>query len=69
MKAALTRFADLSFNVRPSKCRPYMLSLLPCLVHASQRDEEIIQDVLGPAVQVGCAYGNLCVENLFIFWI
>ena len=54
MKAALTRFADLCSNIRPAKCRNFILNLLPCLVHASQREEDIVQEVLATSVPVSC---------------
>ncbi|XP_078717925.1 huntingtin isoform X2 [Lampetra fluviatilis] len=50
LRAALWRFAELAHLIRPQKCRPYMLNLLPCLVHVSRRLEEPVQETLAGAV-------------------
>ncbi|XP_076812038.1 huntingtin-like isoform X3 [Clavelina lepadiformis] len=57
LRGALTRFSDLCFNIRPAKCRPYILNLLPCLARISQRDEDIVQECLAPSIAK--IFGNL----------
>ncbi|RWS13922.1 huntingtin-like isoform X3 [Dinothrombium tinctorium] len=48
IRASLSRFADLCYLIRPTKCRPYFTNLLPCLMKISQRTEEdSIQETLG----------------------
>ncbi|KAJ8269770.1 hypothetical protein COCON_G00123770 [Conger conger] len=50
LRAALWRFAELSHLVRPQKCRPYLVNLLPCLTRISRRPEESVQETLAAAV-------------------
>ena len=51
LRAALSRFADLSHLTRPVKCRPYVLNLFPSLVKISERTEEdLIQETLQSAM-------------------
>ncbi|KAK3589444.1 hypothetical protein CHS0354_020780 [Potamilus streckersoni] len=46
LRAALSRFAEMAHLIRPQKCRPYIVNLLPCLTRICQREEESIQEVL-----------------------
>ncbi|XP_067133027.1 huntingtin isoform X2 [Centruroides vittatus] len=51
LRAALSRFADLCHLIRPQKCRPYTMNLLPCLIKISQRiEEEAVQETLAVAI-------------------
>ncbi|XP_035282540.1 huntingtin-like isoform X3 [Anguilla anguilla] len=50
LRAALWRFAELSHLVRPQKCRPYLVNLLPCLTRISRRPEESVQETLAAAI-------------------
>ncbi|KAJ8383153.1 hypothetical protein SKAU_G00039310 [Synaphobranchus kaupii] len=50
LRAALWRFAELSHLVRPQKCRPYLVNLLPCLTRISRRPEESVQETLATAI-------------------
>ncbi|KAJ8336106.1 hypothetical protein SKAU_G00394490 [Synaphobranchus kaupii] len=50
LRAALWRFAELCHLVRPQKCRPYLVNLLPCLTRISKRPEEAVQETLAAAV-------------------
>ncbi|RWS31040.1 huntingtin-like protein [Leptotrombidium deliense] len=51
IRASLSRFADLCFLIRPTKCRPYLTNLLPCIIKISQRTkEDNIQETLGVAM-------------------
>ncbi|ESO95031.1 hypothetical protein LOTGIDRAFT_160793 [Lottia gigantea] len=54
LRGALWRFADMCHLIRPLKCRPYIVNLLPCLTRISQRDEEAIQDTLGTSMSKIC---------------
>ena len=51
LRAGLWRFADLCHLIRPQKCRPYVVNLLPCLARISRRPEESIQETLAAAMQ------------------
>ncbi|XP_036790019.1 huntingtin isoform X8 [Oncorhynchus mykiss] len=50
LRAALWRFAELAHLVRPQKCRPYLVNLLPCLTRITKRQEETVQETLSAAV-------------------
>ncbi|KAJ8272123.1 hypothetical protein COCON_G00109820 [Conger conger] len=50
LRAALWRFAELCHLVRPQKCRPYLVNLLPCLTRISKRPEESVQETLAAAL-------------------
>ncbi|XP_055771060.1 huntingtin-like isoform X2 [Salvelinus fontinalis] len=50
LRAALWRFAELAHLVRPQKCRPYLVNLLPCLTRITKRQEETVQETLAAAV-------------------
>ncbi|XP_041123293.1 huntingtin isoform X1 [Polyodon spathula] len=59
LRAALWRFAELCHLVRPQKCRPYLVNLLPCLTRISKRPEEAVQETLAAAVpKIMAALGN-----------
>ena len=47
LRAALSRFAEMARLIRPLKCRPYIVNLLPCLQRIAQRTEESVQETLG----------------------
>ncbi|XP_015913152.2 huntingtin [Parasteatoda tepidariorum] len=47
LRAALSRFGDICHLMRPQKCRPYTVNLIPALVKICQRkDEESVQETL-----------------------
>ncbi|KAL1023919.1 hypothetical protein UPYG_G00048960 [Umbra pygmaea] len=50
LRAALWRFAELAHLIRPQKCRPYLVNLLPCLTRVTKRQEESVQETLAAAV-------------------
>uniref|UniRef100_A0A7N8X0X9 Huntingtin n=1 Tax=Mastacembelus armatus TaxID=205130 RepID=A0A7N8X0X9_9TELE len=50
LRAALWRFAELAHLIRPQKCRPYFVNLLPCLTRITKRQEETVQETLSAAV-------------------
>ncbi|XP_054599920.2 huntingtin isoform X3 [Nothobranchius furzeri] len=50
LRAALWRFAELAHLIRPQKCRPYLVNLLPCLTRITKRQEEMVQETLAAAV-------------------
>ncbi|KAJ8416476.1 hypothetical protein AAFF_G00357640 [Aldrovandia affinis] len=59
LRAALWRFAELAHLVRPQKCRPYLVNLLPCLTRISKRPEESVQETLAAAVpKIMAPFGN-----------
>ncbi|XP_035218065.1 huntingtin-like, partial [Stegodyphus dumicola] len=47
LRAALSRFGDICHLMRPQKCRPYTVNLVPALAKICQRkDEESVQETL-----------------------
>ncbi|XP_071359999.1 huntingtin isoform X3 [Trachinotus anak] len=50
LRAALWRFAELAHLIRPQKCRPYLVNLLPCLTRITKRQEETVQETLAAAM-------------------
>ena len=46
VRAAISRFSQLSKHIRPAKCRPYLVNLLPCLETLAQRSEEQVHETL-----------------------
>ncbi|KAK3095770.1 hypothetical protein FSP39_018831 [Pinctada imbricata] len=54
LRAALWRFAEMAHLIRPQKCRPYIVNLLPCLARICKREEEAIQETLSQAMQKIC---------------
>ncbi|XP_044273862.1 huntingtin isoform X3 [Varanus komodoensis] len=64
LRAALWRFAELAHFVRPQKCRPYLVNLLPCLTRISKRPEESVQETLAAAMpKILAAFGNFANDN------
>ncbi|XP_070613102.1 huntingtin isoform X1 [Erythrolamprus reginae] len=64
LRAALWRFAELAHLVRPQKCRPYFVNLLPCLTRVSWRPEESVQETLAAAMpKIMAAFGNFANDN------
>nr|AGS58213.1 huntingtin [Clarias batrachus] len=59
LRAALWRFAELAHLVRPQKCRPYLVNLLPCLTRIIKRQEETVQETLASSIpKIMAALGN-----------
>ncbi|XP_068926815.1 huntingtin isoform X1 [Petaurus breviceps papuanus] len=64
LRAALWRFAELAHLVRPQKCRPYLVNLLPCLTRISKRTEESVQETLASAIpKIMASFGNFANDN------
>ncbi|XP_067838539.1 huntingtin isoform X1 [Heptranchias perlo] len=64
LRAALWRFAELAHLVRPQKCRPYLVNLLPCLARISKRSEESVQETLASAVpKIMASLGNFANDS------
>uniref|UniRef100_A0A4X2M380 Huntingtin n=1 Tax=Vombatus ursinus TaxID=29139 RepID=A0A4X2M380_VOMUR len=64
LRAALWRFAELAHLVRPQKCRPYLVNLLPCLTRISKRTEESVQETLAAAIpKIMASFGNFANDN------
>uniref|UniRef100_A0ACB8E7E6 Uncharacterized protein n=1 Tax=Sphaerodactylus townsendi TaxID=933632 RepID=A0ACB8E7E6_9SAUR len=64
LRAALWRFAELAHLVRPLKCRPYLVNLLPCLTRVCKRSEESVQETLAAAIpKIMSAFGNFANDN------
>ncbi|XP_078417320.1 huntingtin isoform X4 [Cetorhinus maximus] len=64
LRAALWRFAELAHLVRPQKCRPYLVNLLPCLARISKRSEESVQETLAGALpKIMMALGNFANDS------
>ena len=40
--------------IRPQKCRPYIVNLLPCITRLCQRTEEAIQDTMAISMTKLC---------------
>ncbi|XP_068132416.1 huntingtin isoform X2 [Hyperolius riggenbachi] len=64
LRAALWRFAELAHLVRPQKCRPYLVNLLPCITKISKRQEESVQETLAAAIpKLMAAFGNFANDH------
>ncbi|XP_040191278.1 huntingtin isoform X2 [Rana temporaria] len=64
LRAALWRFAELAHLVRPQKCRPYLVNLLPCLTKICKRQEESVQETLAAAIpKIMSAFGNFANDH------
>ena len=46
VKAAIVRFAELAYLIKPQKCRAYVMNLLPLLIAVCNREDEGIQESL-----------------------
>ena len=46
LRAAMWRFAEMAHLIRPQKCRPYVINLLPCIAKISRRQEDAIQVIV-----------------------
>ncbi|GFR89453.1 huntingtin [Elysia marginata] len=55
LRAALWRFADMCHLIRPQKCRPYIVNLLPCIARICRREEETVQETLSTAMPKICS--------------
>ncbi|GFO37998.1 huntingtin-like [Plakobranchus ocellatus] len=55
LRAALWRFADMCHLIRPQKCRPYIVNLLPCIARICRREEEAVQETLSAAMPKICS--------------
>ncbi|XP_063780391.1 huntingtin isoform X3 [Pseudophryne corroboree] len=64
LRAALWRFAELAHLVRPQKCRPYLVNLLPCISKICKRQEESVQETLAAAIpKIMAAFGNFANDH------
>ncbi|XP_074640755.1 huntingtin-like [Tubulanus polymorphus] len=54
LRAALWRFADMCHLIRPQKCRPYVVNLMPCIARICRRTEESVQETLAITMQRIC---------------
>ncbi len=50
LRSALVKFAAIADQIRPQKCRAYVVNLLPCLVKIAARQEESVHETLAEAV-------------------
>jgi len=50
VRAALSRFSALAQHIRPAKCRPYLVNLLPCLAALARRSEEPVHEALAQSL-------------------
>lgn len=50
LRAALSRFSNLVHRIRPSKCRPYIVSLIPVFIRICSREDEGIQECLSNSI-------------------
>ena len=49
VRSAVTRFSQLARHIRPAKCRPYLVNLVPCLETLALRSEEQIHETMAAA--------------------
>nr|CAD7394386.1 unnamed protein product [Timema cristinae] len=64
LRAALWRFAELCHMIRPQKGKPYVLNLIPCILHIAQRTEEPVLETLAVAMpKIFAALGNFTSDN------
>ncbi|XP_063237175.1 huntingtin isoform X2 [Bacillus rossius redtenbacheri] len=64
LRAALWRFSELCHMIRPQKGKPYMLNLIPCIMHVAQRPEEPILETLAAAMhKIFRALGKFASDN------
>ena len=53
VKAALEKFSLLCGNIRPSKCRPFILGLIPSLAKiATESESDSLQESLVVSIKV-----------------
>ncbi|XP_071947754.1 huntingtin-like isoform X2 [Antedon mediterranea] len=69
IRAAMWRFAEMAHHIRPQKCRPYVVNLLPCIGRISRRDEESVQETLASFMHkvlpvLGCFLTDTEVKDL-----
>ncbi|KAJ8026358.1 Huntingtin [Holothuria leucospilota] len=69
LRAALWRFAEVASYIRPQKCRPYIINLLPCIAKISRREEDIVQEALASFMEkvlpvLGSFLTDMEVKNL-----
>lgn len=58
LRSALTKFASICGQIRPQKCRAYIVNLIPCFVKiASTRREEAVHETLADAI--GAVFSHL----------
>ena len=64
VKAAVVRFAELAYLIKPHKCRAYVMNLLPLLIAVSNREDEAIQEsLIGAMPKIVSVLGPFFSEN------
>ncbi|XP_069698723.1 huntingtin isoform X2 [Periplaneta americana] len=64
LRAALWRFAELCHLIRPQKGKPYVMNLIPCIIHIARRTEEPVQETLAAAMpKIFKSLGNFTSDN------
>ncbi|XP_066998979.2 huntingtin [Anabrus simplex] len=64
LRAALWRFAELCHMIRPQKGKPYVMNLVPCIIHVTKRTEEPVLETLAAAMpKIFKALGNFTTDN------
>ncbi|KDR16213.1 huntingtin [Zootermopsis nevadensis] len=64
LRAALWRFAELCHLIRPQKGKPYVVNLIPCIIHIARRTEEPVLETLAAAMpKIFKALGNFTSDN------
>ena len=57
LRSALTKFAAICDQIRPQKCRAYIVNLIPCLIKiASTRREEAVHETLAETMKTIFSY-------------
>ena len=65
LRSALSKFAAICKQIRPQKCRAYIVNLIPCLIKiATTRKEEAVHETLAEAMNTLFSYlGHYANDN------
>lgn len=64
LRAALVRFSQLAYLIRPHKGKLYIVNLIPCIVKITQREEDSIHETLASSLpHMMSALGCFTMDN------
>lgn len=64
LRAALWRFAQLSYYIRPYKGKSYVVNLMPCLLKIVERNEDQIHETLANSLpKIMSSLGTFMTDN------
>lgn len=64
LRAALVRFSQLAYLIRPHKGKPYIANLVPCIAKISEREEDSIHETLASSLpHIMSALGCFTTDN------